>query len=335
MELKFNGKANKVLNIAEAEARKLRSEYIGTEHILLGLVRQGTGVAARVLMENEVTEKKLTEMIDRVLKPRQNTLVGDEPQYSPMAKRVIENSHREAERFHSPQIGTEHLLIASLREKTCVASKLLYTLGATAQKLYVDILGAMGEESAGENAAYAQQQPSGGPAQETPTLDQYSRDLTELARNGRLDPVIGRKAEMQRVMQILSRRTKNNPCLIGEPGVGKTAVVEGLAQMIVEGTVPETLANRRLVTLDLSGMIAGSKYRGEFEERIKKVLEEVMHSGNVLLFIDEIHTIIGAGAAEGAMDASTGSTLKRMQPWNADSSRSRWRSRRRRNPSRS
>ena len=161
----------------------MNNSHIGTEHILLGLVRQGTGVAARVLMENEVTEKKLTEMIDRVLKPRQNTLVGDEPQYSPMAKRVIENSHREAERFHSPQIGTEHLLIAILREKTCVASKLLYTLGATAQKLYVDILGAMGEESAGENAAYAQQQPSGGPAQETPTLDQYSRDLTELARN--------------------------------------------------------------------------------------------------------------------------------------------------------
>ena len=300
----FSEQAREALNLAYRAARTMNNSHIGTEHILLGLVRQGTGVAARVLMENEVTEKKLTEMIDRVLKPRQNTLVGDEPQYSPMAKRVIENSHREAERFHSPQIGTEHLLIAILREKTCVASKLLYTLGATAQKLYVDILGAMGEESAGENAAYAQQQPSGGPAQETPTLDQYSRDLTELARNGRLDPVIGRKAEMQRVMQILSRRTKNNPCLIGEPGVGKTAVVEGLAQMIVEGTVPETLANRRLVTLDLSGMIAGSKYRGEFEERIKKVLEEVMHSGNVLLFIDEIHTIIGAGAAEGAMDAS-------------------------------
>ena len=300
----FSEQAREALNLAYRAARTMNNSHIGTEHILLGLVRQGTGVAARVLMENEVTEKKLTEMIDRVLKPRQNTLVGDEPQYSPMAKRVIENSHREAERFHSPQIGTEHLLIAILREKTCVASKLLYTLGATAQKLYVDILGAMGEESAGENAAYAQQQPSGGPARETPTLDQYSRDLTELARNGRLDPVIGRKAEMQRVMQILSRRTKNNPCLIGEPGVGKTAVVEGLAQMIVEGTVPETLANRRLVTLDLSGMIAGSKYRGEFEERIKKVLEEVMHSGNVLLFIDEIHTIIGAGAAEGAMDAS-------------------------------
>jgi ATP-dependent Clp protease ATP-binding subunit ClpC len=301
----FSEQAREALNLAYRAARTMNNSHIGTEHILLGLVRQGTGVAARVLAENEVTEKKLTDMIDHVLKPRQNTLVGDEPQYSPMAKRVIENSHREAERFRSPQIGTEHLLIAILREKTCVASKLLYTMGVQAQKLYVDVMGAMGEEGvSGDSAGYGPQQAAGGDPKDTPTLDQYSRDLTELARNGRLDPVIGRKAEMQRVMQILSRRTKNNPCLIGEPGVGKTAVVEGLAQMIVEGTVPETLLGRRLVTLDLSGMIAGSKYRGEFEERIKKVLEEVMHSGNVLLFIDEIHTIIGAGAAEGAMDAS-------------------------------
>ncbi len=301
----FSEQAREALNLAYRAARSMNNSHIGTEHILLGLVRQGTGVAARVLLENEVTEKKLTDMIDRVLKPRNTTLVGDEPQYSPRAKWVIESSHRVAERFHSPQIGTEHLLIAILRDKSCVASKLLYTMGVQAQKLYIDVMGAMGEDaSSGEGAAYSQQAPGSSTPQETPTLDQYSRDLTELARNGRLDPVIGRKAEMQRVMQILSRRTKNNPCLIGEPGVGKTAVVEGLAQMIVEGNVPETLADRRLVTLDLSGMIAGSKYRGEFEERIKKVLEEVMHSGNVLLFIDEIHTIIGAGAAEGAMDAS-------------------------------
>ena len=339
----FSEQAREALNLAYRAARTMNNSHIGTEHILLGLVRQGTGVAARVLAENEVTEKKLTDMIDHVLKPRQNTLVGDEPQYSPMAKRVIENSHREAERFRSPQIGTEHLLIAILREKTCVASKLLYTMGVQAQKLYVDVMGAMGEEGvSGDSAGYGPQQAAGGDPKDTPTLDQYSRDLTELARNGRLDPVIGRKAEMQRVMQILSRRTKNNPCLIGEPGVGKTAVVEGLAQMIVEGTVPETLLGRRLVTLDLSGMIAGSKYRGEFEERIKKVLEEVMHSGNVLLFIDEIHTIIGAGAAEASCSSSvpppsksTGSTSRRMPPWSGASSRSRWRSPRRRNPSRS
>lgn len=298
----FTEQAREAVNLAYQAARESYNNYIGTEHLLLGLVRQGSGVAARVLEENEVTEPKILELMDQLISSGGNVKVQDEPQYTPMARRVIENSHAEAERYHAPQIGTEHLLIAILREKNCIASKLLYTMGVNVQKIYVDMLGAMGEECASQGETAGAQHQDNMP--ETPTLDQYSRDLTALARAGRLDPVIGRSMEMQRVMQILSRRTKNNPCLIGEPGVGKTAVAEGLAQMIVAGEVPETIEGKRLVTLDLSGMIAGSKYRGEFEERIKKVLQEVMQAGNILLFIDELHTIIGAGSAEGAMDAS-------------------------------
>lgn len=290
----FTEQAREAVNLAYQAARESYNNYIGTEHLLLGLVRQGSGVAARVLEENEVTEPKILELMDQLISSGGNVKVQDEPQYTPMARRVIENSHAEAERYHAPQIGTEHLLIAILREKNCIASKLLYTMGVNVQKIYVDMLGAMGEEGASQGETAGAQHQDNMP--ETPTLDQYSRDLTALARAGRL--------EMQRVMQILSRRTKNNPCLIGEPGVGKTAVAEGLAQMIVAGEVPETIEGKRLVTLDLSGMIAGSKYRGEFEERIKKVLQEVMQAGSILLFIDVLHTIIGAGSAEGAMDAA-------------------------------
>ena len=217
--------------------------------------------------------------------------------------KVIENSYREAVRFKAPLIGTEHILIAMIKENDCVASRLLNTMGVSVQKLYLDLLNAMGEDvSAGGKEEFQQSARAKGKG--TPTLDSYSRDLTALAKDGKLDPVIGREREIQRVIQILSRRTKNNPCLIGEPGVGKTAVVEGLAQRIAAGDVPETIAQKRVMTLDLSGMVAGSKYRGEFEERIKKVLSEVMDDGQVLLFIDEIHTIIGAGGAEGAIDAS-------------------------------
>lgn len=302
----FSEQAQEALEYAHRAAEELHNSYIGTEHLLLGLVRQGSGVAGQVLIANEATEKRVLKLMDKMLASVERVKLAEEPKYTPMSRRVLEYSKAAAERFQAPQVGTEHILLAILKEKNCVASKLLYTMGVNIQKLYVDLMHAMGEKHSPEDM---QQQTQGsgvvsGSAQPTPTLDQYSRDLTEFARQGKLDPVIGRSVEMQRVMQILSRRTKNNPCLIGEPGVGKTAVVEGLAQLIVSGEVPETLADKRLVTLDLSGMIAGSKYRGEFEERIKKVLQEVMQAGNVLLFIDEIHTIIGAGSAEGTMDAS-------------------------------
>ena len=302
----FSEQAQEALEYAHRAAEELHNSYIGTEHLLLGLVRQGSGVAGQVLIANEATEKLVLKLMDKMLASVERVKLAEEPKYTPMSRRVLEYSKAAAERFQAPQVGTEHILLAILKEKNCVASKLLYTMGVNIQKLYVDLMHAMGEKHSPEDMPQ-QTQGSGvvsGSAQPTPTLDQYSRDLTEFARQGKLDPVIGRSVEMQRVMQILSRRTKNNPCLIGEPGVGKTAVVEGLAQLIVSGEVPETLADKRLVTLDLSGMIAGSKYRGEFEERIKKVLQEVMQAGNVLLFIDEIHTIIGAGSAEGTMDAS-------------------------------
>lgn len=302
----FSEQAQEALEYAHRAAEELHNSYIGTEHLLLGLVRQGSGVAGQVLIANEATEKRVLKLMDKMLASVERVKLAEEPKYTPMSRRVLEYSKAAAERFQAPQVGTEHILLAILKEKNCVASKLLYTMGVNIQKLYVDLMHAMGEKHSPEDMPQ-QTQGSGvvsGSAQPTPTLDQYSRDLTEFARQGKLDPVIGRSIEMQRVMQILSRRTKNNPCLIGEPGVGKTAVVEGLAQLIVSGEVPETLADKRLVTLDLSGMIAGSKYRGEFEERIKKVLQEVMQAGNVLLFIDEIHTIIGAGSAEGTMDAS-------------------------------
>ncbi len=298
---RFTGQAKEAINLALQAAHNLKHTYVGTEHLLLGLLQEGSGVAAQVLGANGVTQDKIVDLIDQLISPNVDVAVEDSQLYTPMAKKVLESSYREAVRFKSPLIGTEHILIAIIRENGCVASKLLHTMNINVQKIYVDILGAMGEDvtKAKDDPAVAK-----GAAAQTPVLDQYSRDLTKAAAEGRLDPVVGRKNEMQRVMQILSRRTKNNPCLIGEPGVGKTAVVEGLAQMIESGAVPETLLGKRLVSLDLSAMVAGSKYRGEFEERIKRVMAEVSASGNVLLFIDEIHTIIGAGGAEGSLDAS-------------------------------
>ena len=245
----------------------------------------------------------MIDLVSQLIAPNPTLQTADRNAYTPRARRVIENSYREAVRFKANQIGTEHILISILRENDCVASRLLNTIGVNVQKLYVDLLSAMGEDA----PAYREDLQSGRTGKRTnatPTLDEYSRNLTQMAKDGKLDPVIGRESEIQRLVQILSRRTKNNPCLIGEPGVGKTAVVEGLAQMIALGDVPETIMDKRVMTLDLSGMVAGSKYRGEFEERIKKVISEVIDSGDVLLFIDEIHTIIGAGGAEGALDAS-------------------------------
>lgn len=300
---RFTAKAKEAISLAVESAENLGHNYVGTEHLLLGLIREGTGVAARVLEECGVKEEKVIDLVSQLITPNQLVRLVEQNSYTPSAKRVIENSYREAVRFKAPLIGTEHLLIAIIRENDCVASRLLNTMGISIQRLYVDLLSAMGEDAPVSREDLQMGKGSKGKVN-TPTLDNYSRDLTALAKEGKLDPVIGREAEIQRVIQILSRRTKNNPCLIGEPGVGKTAVVEGLAQMIVEGNIPETIADKRVMTLDLSGMVAGSKYRGEFEERIKKVLSEVMEDGQVLLFIDEIHTIIGAGGAEGAIDAS-------------------------------
>ncbi len=300
---RFTAKAREAISLAVDAAETLGHNYIGTEHLLIGLLQEGTGVAGRVLDECGVKVDKVMELVSQLITPNQTVRTADQNTYTPSARRVIENSYREAVRFKAPLIGTEHILIAIIRENDCVASRLLNTMGISIQRLYVDVLSAMGEDAAaGRDDIPAGKGAKGKAA--TPVLDRYSRDLTALAREGKLDPVIGRETEIQRVIQILSRRTKNNPCLMGEPGVGKTAVVEGLAQMIAAGNIPETIADKRVVTLDLSGMVAGSKYRGEFEERIKRVLSEVMENGDVLLFIDEIHTIIGAGGAEGALDAS-------------------------------
>ena len=300
---RYTPQAKEALSLAVGVAESLNHGYVGTEHLLIGLLKEGTGVAAKVLEENGLEEERVMELVRQLIAPNPAIQTADRTFYTPRARRVIENSYREAVRFKAAQIGTEHLLIAILREGDCVALRLLNTLGISIQKLYLDLLSAMGEDAPASKED-VQGSRAGKKENATPTLDNYSRNLTQLARDGRLDPVIGREKEIQRLIQILSRRTKNNPCLIGEPGVGKTAVVEGLAQMIASGDVPETIAGKRVMVLDLSGMVAGSKYRGEFEERIKNVVSEVTNSGDVLLFIDEIHTIIGAGGAEGALDAS-------------------------------
>ena len=304
MQTAYTAKAKKAIDIATRISKSLHHSYIGTEHILLGLLKEGTGVASQVLADNGVEYDKVLELIEELIAPG-NVVAVLEDGLSPRAAHVLEVSKAEAARFHSEKIGTEHLLIAMIKETECVASRLLNTLSVNVQKMYVDTLIAMGEDV----SQYKDEFQNGKPgkrknAEGTPSLDQFSRDLTELARDEKLDPVVGREAEIDRVIQILSRRSKNNPCLIGEPGVGKTAIVEGIAERIMGGMVPDTVLGKRVVSLDLSGIVAGSKYRGEFEERIKKVLAEVAKAGNVLLFIDEIHTIIGAGGAEGAIDAS-------------------------------
>jgi len=305
MQTAYTAKAKKAIDIASRMSKSLHHNYIGTEHILLGLLKENTGVAAQILRDNGVELDKVLNLIQELIAPAQAVALQEPEGYSPRAVRVLEGAAKEATRFHSEKIGTEHMLLAMVKEPECVAARLLNTLSVNIQKMYVDTLIAMGEDA----NLYKEDFQNGKPgrkknAEVTSVLDQYSRDLTKLSAEGSLDPVVGREKEIDRVIQILSRRNKNNPCLIGEPGVGKTAIVEGIAERIVTGMVPDTVLGKRVVALDLSGIVAGSKYRGEFEERIKKVLAEVTKAGNVLLFIDEIHTIIGAGGAEGAIDAA-------------------------------
>ena len=304
MHKQYTPQAGKALELAAKLSKKLQHNYVGTEHILAGLLQEGTGVAAKVLTESHLEEKKLVELIEELISPGERTLLLDADGYSPRTQRMLATAEKEAEHFSSEEIGTEHLLLAIMKENESAAVRLLNTMSVNLQKLYVDLLVAMGEEGSFSREEMRSAKGRKRSLQATPVLDQYSRDLTKLALEGKMDPVIGREEEIRRVIQILSRRGKNNPCLVGEPGVGKTAIAEGLAQQISLGLVPESVAGKRVITLDLSSMIAGSKYRGEFEERIKKVIREVIGAGNILLFMDELHTMIGAGGAEGAMDAS-------------------------------
>ena len=306
MREQFTKNAREALLQAAKIAKKCGQGYIGSEHLLLGLIEEQYGTSAGVLRESGVDKEKLLELISKLIAPEGNLLAKTELEYTPRAAMILANSEKEAAAFQMDKVGTEHILITIIKDVECVASRLLHTMGINLQKLYMAILDTMGveEEMYKELAQKAKAARSKQGVGTTPTLNQYSRDLTERAKNGELDPVIGRELQIERILQILSRRRKNNPCLIGEPGVGKTAIAEGLAQRIVIGAVPQPVQNKRVVTLDLASMVAGSKYRGEFEERIKKVLKEVKESQDVLLFIDELHTIIGAGGAEGAMDAS-------------------------------
>ena len=305
MQERYTKQAENVLALAKEAASSCGHSYIGTEHLLVGLVEEKEGTAGRVLEEFGIQADKAMALIDKLIAPPGNTAVSQKPGFSPRTRRVLEGAYAEAESMRFEEVGTEHILLAMLKETDCVGTRLLYTMGANIQKLYAAVLTAMGMDSdAIAEEFQAVKASKGRNSSVTPTLDQYSRDLTAMAEEGKLDPVVGRDKEIARLIQILSRRTKNNPCLTGEPGVGKTAIVEGLAQRIVTGMVPDTVKDKRVVVLDLSGMVAGSKYRGEFEERIRNVIDEVSEQQGILLFIDEIHTIIGAGGAEGALDAS-------------------------------
>lgn len=307
MTYKFTNRANKAIEIANDIALELGHSYIGTEHILYGLAKEGNGIASKVLENQNVTADDILNKIEELIgrdEPIENIV-----DFTPRTKRVVESAFIEARKLGYNFIGTEHLLIGILREGDCVAAKILLDLNVNIPKLYNEIIKVIneGEDYQGENLSnYSDgaKRRGKGSYNQTPTLNQFGEDLTKKAEEGKLDPVIGRKKEIERVIEILSRRTKNNPCLVGEPGVGKTAAVEGLAQKIASGDVPEVLKDKRVVTLDISGMVAGAKYRGDFEERIKKALNEVKKAGDIILFIDEIHTIVGAGAAEGAIDAA-------------------------------
>ena len=301
MQPEFTEKVQTVLKLARKAARHLNYSYVGTEHLLLGLIREGTGVAAKVLKDNNVDEDKLYDLIKEIFTQKGNVTTIDRRAYSPRAERALRDSQKKAADFGSVETSTGHLLLALLDNEDGIAIHMLVMMSISTDKLYRDTLAALGMDP----SKYMKDNTRKNHKKNGQTmLSQYSRDLTMLAADGKLDPVIGREKEIQRVVQILSRRTKNNPCLIGEPGVGKTAIVEGLALRIISGKVPFTVQNKRVLTLDLSGMIAGSKYRGEFEERIKKMIKEVTDDGSIILFLDEMHTLIGAGGAEGAIDAS-------------------------------
>ena len=304
---RFTDRARRVVVLAQEEARMLNHNYIGTEHILLGLIHEGEGVAAKALESLGISLEAVRQQVEEIIGQGQQAPSGHIP-FTPRAKKVLELSLREALQLGHNYIGTEHILLGLIREGEGVAAQVLVKLGADLNRVRQQVIQLLSGYQGKEPAT------AGGPAEGTPStslvLDQFGRNLTAAAREGKLDPVIGREKEIERVMQVLSRRTKNNPVLIGEPGVGKTAIVEGLAQKIVNGDVPETLKDKHLYTLDLGALVAGSRYRGDFEERLKKVLKEIRTRGDIILFIDEMHTLVGAGAAEGAIDAA--SILKPM-----------------------
>lgn len=303
MLYKFTARAEKAIEIANEIALELGHKYIGTEHLLYGLCKEGTGIASKVLQNQNITDEEILQEIEMLIGTGEEINDREALSFTPRSKRVIENAFIEARKLGSEYIGTEHLLIGIMREGDSVAVRIMMDLNIDPRKLYNEIVKVINEDEMDQSSNRSTDKNSGS-FNSTPTLNQFGSDLTKQAKEGKLDPVIGRKNEIDRVIQILSRRTKNNPCLIGEPGVGKTAVVEGLAEKIVAEDVPEMLKNKRVVTLDISGMVAGAKYRGDFEERIKKCLSEVKKAGDVILFIDEIHTIVGAGSAEGAVDAA-------------------------------
>ena len=304
MMYKFTARAEKALELANEIALELGHNYIGTEHILYGLCKEGTGVASKVLQNQNISDEDILREIEMLIGVGEPLNENESLGFTPRSKRIIENAFVEARKLGSEFIGTEHLLIGIMREGDSVAVRIMMDLNIDPRKLYNEIVKVLNEDETDSNSPRSADTKNSGSFNSTPTLNQFGSDLTKQAREGKLDPVIGRKNEIDRVIQILSRRTKNNPCLIGEPGVGKTAVVEGLAEKIVADDVPEMLKNKRVVALDISGMVAGTKYRGDFEERIKKCLSEVKKAGDVILFIDEIHTIVGAGSAEGAVDAA-------------------------------
>ena len=307
MSIPYTQNAREVLRLAEEAAEKNGSGYVGTEHLLLGMIREQAGVASQVLKNNGITEEKLKDMISSLRLEEGKTAVMDRDGYTPRLRDILDGAMELAEeQYHVKELGTEFFLLATILERQNVALKLMEAAGANVPKIYFETLAAMGVnlQEHRQDLTGDPQQGQDGAAGGRNMLEMYSRDLTAQAESGAMDPVVGRETEMKRVIQILSRRTKNNPCLIGEPGVGKTAIVEGLAQKIVRGEVPASVQGKRLLTLDLSGMVAGSKYRGEFEERIKGVIEEVRNAGDVILFVDEMHTLIGAGGAEGSIDAS-------------------------------